>query len=783
MKCADEFKPELWLKGIIESPRFDLIQHFFLKKETSSNKRVTILNKYNTENQFQLLKLYATDYSFEEALALIEEFINHENSYNTYYTLSEVLINTKHWIDKKWFDLINLFNNYLLDTASETQKYILFFEGYIKEVPKAIVLQNIHNLEREQCSLIFKSLPENKDFIIQILIGKISTDKLSDLMWLYHLANEFLDLSNFNLFDKKVFESIDQVEYFKLWKVGIAAIFPTQQLSLLLNDNKESYEQLNKWISLSDLRKTEICNFLFSYLNEMVSVTDRIIFYKQLYHIKYLLQFNETFLGKIKDLQNDFYTIILWHLDKIQEFDFELLKSKFIYFLPNEQVRIIRKLFYLKATDMLDLTVEKLNELIRFDLDLYKINLNFNPEIPVDISTDILIKALLSFKQNNRFFIESELITIVLEDLKANKTNRYKLSSYFEDCEGREIAVFNWRTQGEISKVKFGDNKFYFAITFEYDNDLVEAIRLLPGRKWNRLTGCWGVPSQFENEVLEFAKTHKFFLNFEGNKYTINSHLAEFKRDYKPNGIAFCEGRLSNKAHYMFNKEFWWCAGDTCFKKCETIHNVTEWEKYTLLDFCEILGFNTDEINKMGDFIPKGKYYLFIALINRFNQLLEKMYCTQCNHILFPSDFGTSHFAAHTVVRFQCRNDKCSCKDEIYLNHCLTGKCNNIVDSRVSKQCENGLFICEKCGSCCSHSMLKRRLENLKLNGGYIHGNLIKCVEEKLGHLERAQYFCYKCVEPMQETSHDVFECSKCNVKYDTTKYNFERPHRHYNNV
>ncbi len=67
----------------------------------------------------------------------------------------------------------------------------------------------------------------------------------------------------------------------------------------------------------------------------------------------------------------------------------------------------------------------------------------------------------------------------------------------------------------------------------------------------------------------------------------------------------------------------------------------------------------------------------------------------------------------------------------------------------------------------------------MQTTGGYIHQNLIKCVNEKLGHLERAEYFCYKCKDEMQETSTDIFVCSKCNVKYDTTKYKIKRPHRH----
>jgi len=74
--------------------------------------------------------------------------------------------------------------------------------------------------------------------------------------------------------------------------------------------------------------------------------------------------------------------------------------------------------------------------------------------------------------------------------------------------------------------------------------------------------------------------------------------------------------------------------------------------------------------------------------------------------------------------------------------------------------------------------MLERRLANLKLTGGYIHSDLVNSVNEKLGHLERGEYFCYKCRSEMTEINNDIFKCSNCNVIYDTTKYKFKRQHK-----
>src|SRR5690606_38892599 len=400
-----------------------------------------------------------------------------------------------------------------------------------------------------------------------------------------------------------------------------------------------------------------------------------------------------------------------------------------------------------------------------------------------------------------KFLFDSDLLTIVLKDITLNKKHKFKIKGLFEECAGRYEAEFNWNRNGEVRKVPFGNNQFYFAIQISpgkhvYVNNrwgvyerfvpnenfesLKEAVRQLPGRKWNPNEQHWGVPSQYEGQVMQFARENRFFIDLEGSNYANNTHLAELKRTDVPNGITFCEGRLAKKKHQMFNREFWWCANQPCFSNCETLHESEKWKEYTLLDFLTILGFNLDDGNRVGDRIEKGKYYQFVSTINRFNRLLERMYCEECGHILFPIE--DAHFAHHRVVRFHCENTDCSrLHKEIYLHHCLNGKCNGIIDSRKSKKCPNGLYICsnENCGCCCSHDMMNRRLSNLQTTGGYIHENLRNAVENKFGHLERAEHYCYQCGELMDELGDDVFNCQSCSIQYEVSINNFKRPHRH----
>jgi cold shock CspA family protein/6-pyruvoyl-tetrahydropterin synthase len=796
-KCSDSFKPELWIKGLIDHISFESIPDWFLSNGIGTEKRITVLSKVTESQQFELLQLFSKQYGWEKSFDLLEDYLKKINSLRYDFELSGKLFDVEYWNDKKSCNLLLMFNDYVFSTSSNEEKYRLFFKGLVNSVPQETLLLNASKLNYDECLTVFEKYKGEKEFLLQVLVARVIDAKIPDIDYLYQLAGEFLDTDRFQKLDLIVAKTIETEAYFGLWQKGKARIFPKEAISSYLADNYDHYSVVDKWLNDRIVTIEKLSDFLVELLKDEKPIEDRIGFYRVFNRIKYLLKNDAGFAQIIIKLNNDFFNVIVWFLSDSKNFNFDELKFKFIYFSPEDQVKIVQKLFYLKATNKFDLTVEKLNELRRVDLNIYQINLQINPSILLDVSTDVVIQSIVSFKERGRFLVESELLTAVLEDLKSNKTRRFKLESYFEKCEGRETANYDWNTKGNIKKVPYGNNQFYFAISFSTGEhvwtrqgerfqanpdfeELKEAVKELPQSKWNANEKHWGVPSKYETEVLDFAKAHHFFLDFEGSNYANNVHLVNFQRESVPRGIMFCEGRLANKPHQNLKKDFWWCNGQPCFGKCETIHSDDEWQNYTLLDFCEIFKFNTDETNRVGDCVKRGHYFQFIGLINRFNRLLERLYCRDCNEILHPTD--TAHFAAYNTVRFHCVNDNCKNNEEIYLNHCLNGQCNSIIDSRVSKKCTNGLHICEVCGCCCSHAMLERRLNNLKANGGYIHQNLVLEVNEKLGHMERAEYYCFKCSKSMDEIEPEVFKCSSCDVKYDTKVYRIKRPHRYLNN-
>lgn len=208
-----------------------------------------------------------------------------------------------------------------------------------------------------------------------------------------------------------------------------------------------------------------------------------------------------------------------------------------------------------------------------------------------------------------------------------------------------------------------------------------------------------------------------------------------------------CEGRKAidkktNEPILAKNEqiEFWWCANQLCFEPSRKIHTSVEWEKYTFVDFLEILkiSYRQEDIE------------MFYGFINKTNRFLEHLKCYKCGHILYPKD--QSNYAFYRVTQFLCKNNECvEMGKEIYLSHCLNGRCKYIIDSRECVKCCNenhandfGLYVCNYCLSCCNTAQLERRrwvfttILNIEYNGPL------------KGHRDLGEISCNECGNKMK---------------------------------
>ncbi len=734
---------------------------------------VELLNKIEQESIKYLPKTLAESLGNGK----ITSIYDFTDTLNVYRQCQECLFSDVYTNDHK-----AVFESFILQNSTPKVVSRAWEQGYIPSF-ESYLMSELNQFSSTELEELFESGKLKKDLINTILEIKIQDGSPVD--WILQMAEQHVDLTRFRKFDKKISQLLSTEQYFDLWKKGIGKIFPQEAIFTFISYKSEEIYQIQNWIKSGLCNINQIGPVLLNALKSITEIKDRRGFYIKLRCIKCLVELDLNYVSIILEMNHPFDKLILWFLELSADFSFGVLQRKFIYFSPDDQVKIIKRLFYLKHHGKIDFTIEELDNIVRADLDIFLSNERFNDDFVLDVSTSLVIELIKNFKSQGRFLADSELLKIVLHDIGKDKKRKFNIEKYFEKCLGRMSAKWNWETAGKIFKRQIGYD-IYFTVEFEYDSDLVEKIKMIPGRRYDTNNKIWIIPLTSEEQVIKFGRDNDFFFSYGNNNYSNNTHLAILERKDVPSGIKFCEGRLANKRDSKLDKQFWWCTNLPCLKNCETEHLKMEdnYNDLTLLDFLKISEINVDENSNYG-FFPNGRYYQMMSQVNRFNRLLEKLYCHSCEEIMFPVE--SSNFAAYTVVRFSCQNNSCSEHGkEVYLNHCLDGKCNCIIDSRVSKKCQNGLYVCANCGGCCSHEMLSRRLNNLKTTGGVIHQKLVECVEMKLGHKEKNMYFCYKCSSLMTEVIDDInggpafFKCMNlnCDVEYHPSSTT-QRPHSH----
>ena len=80
------------------------------------------------------------------------------------------------------------------------------------------------------------------------------------------------------------------------------------------------------------------------------------------------------------------------------------------------------------------------------------------------------------------------------------------------------------------------------------------------------------------------------------------------------------------------------------------------------------------------------------------NDVMNHHFRCNCNMLMAPRLIGVD------LNRFNCPNNSDGHDRDIYLSWCIDPFCSHIIDSRIDKiKCEEGKYICSKCGSCCKN--------------------------------------------------------------------------------
>tara|TARA_R110002051_G_scaffold325571_1_gene428979 strand:- start:1184 stop:4030 length:2847 start_codon:yes stop_codon:yes gene_type:complete len=478
---------------------------------------------------------------------------------------------------------------------------------------------------------------------------------------------------------------------------------------------------------------------------------------------KHILECNETILYQKKE--NQPYKWIEIDLDNIfnnlsEEENRELFFRCLYEIEEIKEVSIFQDiLFFVNKTKFEELQEEfhtiifnKSSEFIK----LYLFVEDYTDEI--DFHNSVIYTGFLSSEQQKVFFkkvlmlIETNVLNVNLEDLS-------------------KIIVYDYQENVLAKRIDGVGLDFTLSIILRIANDL----------KNNTITNQQTMFEIIANQIKtpqDFLEINGFFSECTGR--TISEAVftevdgerqvdyITKKTDFKPRFSNFCDGRkaihkTTNKPVLSTNEqfEFWWCENSPCFEICRCKTIPENWRNYTLEDVLRILKVPFSQY----------QYEVVLGVINKVNRFLEHLKCTSCKTILRPK--GNSNYSFYRVSEFSCTNESCANPDkDVYLNHCLNGKCLDIIDSRTTVKCkpkslENvdntdncGWYICNNCLSCCSSEKLLARKYNKEKFGGNYNCHV-------RGHRDLGIICCPKCGV---ETEEKAINLKKYNETLDWFK-------------
>lgn len=446
------------------------------------------------------------------------------------------------------------------------------------------------------------------------------------------------------------------------------------------------------------------------------------------------------------------------------------LAKVFSWLPPYLQIKIVKRLFCFVAQGKMKHTAQSMYNF-----------LSSNGE-PLSLAVEIAFSYLIMRENDpSQSFNNSHMLKLI--DGRPDHSEWIGIREFVEQCHGR------WRTDYD-ENIKPWSNKFYNGILLKV-KDSTDLCLFIPNKMVNNTGELQNYNNKFAKTIADIivlnfdASSYKAQQTSEGTKYYFNGSccievnylirgfnilcpssdetlvysVAENDEDY------FCECRIAYQLSTREGLPFYWCNNKPCFRPWVRFHTDDEWQKYTMLDFMRILNIPIDYTNLAGKTTKNGYFIIFSSFLKSFAKFYEHLKCRKCGSLLHPVNI--TNFATQAVTEFTCTHNGCEMKDvSIYLNHCFNKpKCKSIIDSRDSKQCPNGQYICPECGGCCSTENFRNRISNLTMTGGFVSPWLQNFVNNSLGHWEKGEYYCSDC-GALMAMNDGIIKCPKCGKTY-----------------
>ncbi|UOK42515.1 MULTISPECIES: cold shock domain-containing protein [Flavobacterium] len=411
------------------------------------------------------------------------------------------------------------------------------------------------------------------------------------------------------------------------------------------------------------------------------------------------------FLYYLQGLVSNPKKVSLWFNDSVNEIELDLAIDYLKECPDDNQFKILQKIFS---------SIHLNKKLITAELFTRFENLANNPSLNLDVR--IALYVVNTLKVHKQFINDKTIFELVSQRLNENVDELIKIDKLLDKCSGRTWKAYSYNAD---------DKEEWFININGHEFAVNDNLISIEGKNYSL------------NKENKSICINGVYYNFKWAKKRNVFHTENYG---VPDGLTFCDA-IKSQFDEDLETNFYWCCNSKCYSPCQKDYNPFQWKKYTLRDFIKILRIEFDN----------DLYYRFVAVINRVNRLLEKLKCNSCNKL--TRDATTSEFAFYRVNTFHCTDSTCSeYHKTVYLTHCLNWRCLNIIDSRISKVCPNGWYICDKCDNCCSQDKIDMRYQNLLTNKAFNpnnprHQKLKFQVDNKLGHLEKNEKYDFRTGE------------------------------------
>lgn len=234
----------------------------------------------------------------------------------------------------------------------------------------------------------------------------------------------------------------------------------------------------------------------------------------------------------------------------------------------------------------------------------------------------------------------------------------------------------------------------------------------------------------------------------------------------------YCAPTLSETNNPAIDLPFFWCRGKECFHNNladQTLAEQNDWHHYSLYHMVEIIGFPKLHMTP-GGYEPDNVVRVFIAVTNRVMQKFKRLKCRGCGHLMFTDKSGG--FNSHNY--YSCINPICpEARIPVYLNYCYRCK-KGLIDSRDTKRCPNGWYVCPTCLACCDDELYERQAQRYRIINRPVPERIARMLGH--GHNDKGEYFCPDCGGPIEFVMDEHYGkerrgCPRCHKIFDDNPY------------